>query len=68
VRVGILLSVVDYSDTLPASGKHPTRMICHSERGFGARNLLYLAFRQKQIPRSARDDNMSFVSIFRETQ
>jgi len=64
----ILLSIADYSDTFQASGRHPTRVGCHSERGFGARNLLYLAFRQKQIPRYARDDNTSFVPIFREGQ
>src|SRR5208283_849524 len=63
-----LLSATDYSDTFRAPGKHPTRVGGHSERGFGARNLLYLAFRQKQIPRCARDDNTRCVSIFREAQ
>jgi hypothetical protein len=54
-----LLSVANYGDTLRASEKHPRTVSCHSECGFGARNLLYLVFRQKQIPIPLRGIGMT---------
>jgi len=52
-----LLRIAECCDTGAAQGRSPFRFVTTRARFLGARKLLFLLGKGKQIPRFARDDN-----------